>query len=379
MPMTDKKLASALALRTDRRSGPEHARRNNRSWVLQSLYHSGPASRADLARKTGLTRVTISDLVAELIGENLIVELGQADEVRPGKPATLVDMNRTGFQILALDLSGAGYITGAMLDLAGNVLVEEQRELADATGEAVIEHVVSLSHNLIAKATAPILGVGVGSPGIVDGAGIVRNAGNLEWHNVELRSILTKELGIPVLVANDANAAALAEHTFGDHSGDLLVLKIGSGVGSGLIVADTLILGSRFAAGEIGQVVIGTDNGANSPYDRKQTVEAWLSVPNIESRIAAGASEDQVLEEAGWRLGIVIAPVVGALNLRKVIINGPEHIVNARLISAASSTLLSRTMPEFHSEVEFVSTSLGTHAVLLGAAVLVLSERLGVS
>lgn len=379
MPMTDKKLTGAMALRTDRRSGPEHSRRNNRSLVLQSLYHSGPASRADLARKTGLTRVTISDLVAELISENLILELGQADEVRPGKPATLVDMNRAGFQILALDLSGANYITGAMLDLAGNVLVEERRDLAGATGDAVVKHLVSLSHDLIAKATAPILGVGVGSPGIVDGDGVVRNAGNLDWHNVELRSILAKELGIPVLVANDANAAALAEHTFGNHSGDLLVLKIGSGVGSGLIVADTLILGSRFAAGEIGQVVIGTDNGANSPYDRKQTVEAWLSVPNIEARIIAGASENQVLEEAGWRLGIVIAPVVGALNLRKVIINGPEHIVNDRLISAASSTLLSRTMPEFHSEVEFVSTSLGAHAVLLGAAVLVLSERLGVS
>lgn len=379
MPMTDKKLANAVTLRTDRRSGPEHARQNNRSLVLQSLYHSGPASRADLARKTGLTRVTISDLVLELINENLVIELGQADEVRPGKPATLIDINRAGFEILALDLSGANYITGAVLDLDGNIRFEETLELGGVVGAEVVTSVISLCQKLLAKASAPIIGVGVGSPGIVDGSGVVRNAGNLKWENVELRKILEKELQLPVLIANDANAAALAEHTFGDHSGDLLVLKIGSGVGSGLIVADTLILGSRFAAGEIGQVVVGTDNGANSPYDRGQTVEAWLSVPSIEARIASGLSQDQVLEEAGWRLGIVIAPIVGALNLRKVIINGPEHIVNERLIKAATDTLLSRTMPEFHSEVEFVSTPLGAHAVLLGAAVLVLSERLGVS
>lgn len=379
MPMTDKRLAHAVTLRTDHRSGPEHTRQNNRSLVLQALYRSGPASRAELARKTGLTRVTISDLVQALMKENLIIELGQADEVRPGKPATLIDINRTGFQIIALDLSGTESITGAIVDLDGTVLIEDHAVINGSSGEQLLHLVIALAQKLKTKATAPILGVGVGTPGIVDGAGVVRNSGNLEWHDLELRALLTQELQLPVLVANDANASALAEHSFGDHLGDLLVVTIGTGVGSGLIVADTLLLGSRFAAGEIGQVVIGTDKGANSPYDRTQTAEAWLSVPSIEARIAAGGDEDQVLEEAGWRLGIVIAPIVGALNLRKVIINGPEHVVNERLISAATRTMASRTMPEFHSEVEFVSSSLGSYAVLLGAAVLVLSERLGVS
>ncbi|OYX52554.1 MAG: sugar kinase, partial [Micrococcales bacterium 32-70-13] len=84
---------------------PEQARAHNRSLVLQTLYRSGPLSRADLARETALTRVTVGDLVAELIGEELALELGtRVDASRPGKPATLLDLNRDGHRIVGIDL-----------------------------------------------------------------------------------------------------------------------------------------------------------------------------------------------------------------------------------------------------------------------------------
>src|SRR3712207_5230780 len=84
---------------------PELARVHNRSMVLQHLFHSGPRSRADLARETGLTRVTISDLVGSLLDEGLVDELGsRAAEGRPGKPATLVGLRTGAFQIVAVDL-----------------------------------------------------------------------------------------------------------------------------------------------------------------------------------------------------------------------------------------------------------------------------------
>src|SRR5690242_19263605 len=102
--------ATGRTLRPSAKSLPEHSRSHNRALVLQTLYSSGSISRADLARATGLTRVTISDLVAQLISDDLVVELGQRTAssehgARPGKPATLLDINRTGFQILGLDLS----------------------------------------------------------------------------------------------------------------------------------------------------------------------------------------------------------------------------------------------------------------------------------
>src|SRR5215216_342903 len=95
--------ASGRALRPTTKVLPEHARGHNRSLVLQTLYRD-QVSRADIARETGLTRVTVSDLIAELIGEGLVVEAGQREDSRPGKPATLLDLNRKAFQILGVDL-----------------------------------------------------------------------------------------------------------------------------------------------------------------------------------------------------------------------------------------------------------------------------------
>jgi len=107
------------ALRPTTKVLPEHARGHNRSLVLQTLYRSGTLSRADLARSTGLTRVTISDLVADLMDEKLVVEVGQRDGSRPGKPATMLDINRGGFQIIGIDLSDYAVFRGAVLDLDG--------------------------------------------------------------------------------------------------------------------------------------------------------------------------------------------------------------------------------------------------------------------
>ena len=105
--------ATGRTLRPSAKSLPEHSRSHNRALVLQTLYRAGSISRADLARATGLTRVTISDLVAQLISDDLIVELGQREDARPGKPATLLDINRSGFQILGLDLSDHAVLRAA--------------------------------------------------------------------------------------------------------------------------------------------------------------------------------------------------------------------------------------------------------------------------
>src|SRR3954471_17807485 len=84
---------------------PEHARGHNRSLVLQTLYRSGTLSRADLARSTGLTRAPLSARAAALMGETVCEEVGQRDGPRPDKPATMLDINRGGFQIIGNDLS----------------------------------------------------------------------------------------------------------------------------------------------------------------------------------------------------------------------------------------------------------------------------------
>lgn len=374
--------ATGRALRPSAKSLPEHARSHNRALVLQTLYRSGIISRADLARATGLTRVTISDLVSQLIGDDLIVELGQREDARPGKPATLLDINRTGFQILGLDLSDHAQFRGGVLNLDGGVLEHRQVPLDNATGQAAVDKVIALTRELIAAATAPIMGIGVGSPGVVDLGGTVLSAPNLGWSDLPLQAILAEATGLPVLVANDANAAVLAEHSFGGALSDIMLIKVGHGVGAGLLLGGTPLFGSRFAAGEIGHVVVGTDGGAECACGKTGCLETWLAIPRLTANLESAdgpAARAAILRQAGERLGIALAPVVGALDLAEVVLSGPAELLDGPLAEAAIDTLRDRTMAEFHGDLTVRMTALGQDIVMRGAAAMVLSGQLGVS
>lgn len=371
------------ALRPTTKVLPEHARSHNRSLVLQTLYRAGERSRADIARETGLTRVTISDLVAELMAEGLIVELGQREGSRPGKPATLLDLNRGAYQIVGLDLSAFEIFRGALLDLDGGVIARAEVPLAGSTGAEATAKVVALAEGLIAQATAPILGVGVGSPGVVDLAGVVLAAPNLGWRDEPLQATLAGHLALPVLVANDANAAVLAEHSFGGADSDMMLIKVGHGVGAGLLLGGSLLRGSRFAAGELGHVAVGTHGGAECVCGKNGCLETWLATPRLDAAISAarasGGPTEPILREAGRHLGIALAPVVGALDLAEVVLSGPAELLDGPLMEATVETLAARTMAEFHSGLTVRMTTLGEDIVVRGAAAMVLSGQLGVS
>ncbi|MRG61089.1 ROK family protein [Agromyces sp. CFH 90414] len=377
--------ARGRALRQTGKVLPEHARGHNRTLVLQTLYSHGLRSRADLARETGLTRVTVSDLVAELIAEGLVVELGPREDARPGKPATLIDIDRGAFQIVGLDLSEHDRLRGAVIDLDGGIVARADVELAGATGDAATELVIGLARRLTELATVPLLGIGIGTPGVVDPAGVVRSAPNLGWTSEPLQARVAGALGAPVLVANDANVGVLAEHGAGEGR-DLLLVKIGHGVGAGLIVGGRPVVGSDFAAGEIGHVVVGTDDGPRCACGKHGCLEAWVAVPRLAEQLEAieadggeASARDDVLREAGRRLAIVLAPVVGALNLAEVVLSGPADLLDGAFHDAAVDTLRQRTIADQHRDLRLRMTTLGPDIVLRGAAVMVLSGQLGVS
>lgn len=386
---TTQGFASGRALRPSAKVLPEHARNHNRSLVLQTLYRAGQQSRADIARSTGLTRVTISDLVGEFIAEGLIVETGQREDARPGKPATLLDINRRAFQIVGVDLSDYAKFRGALLDLDGTILERREVALAGSTGTEATAKVDDLVGQLVALATSPILGVGVGSPGVVDLGGTVLSAPNLGWAGVRLQEDLERRFSLPVVVANDANAAVLAEHSFGGADRDMMLVKVGHGVGAGLLLGGTPLFGSRFAAGEIGHVVVGTEGGLPCVCGKTGCLETWLAAPRLEAALAAAAASgtpgetepagQRVLAEAARHLGIALAPVVGALNLAEIVLSGPTHLLDGPLAAATIETLRNRTMAEFHGDLTLRMTTLGEDIVVRGAAVMVLSGQLGVS
>lgn len=359
---------------------PEHARGHNRALVLQTLYHAGAMSRADLSRETGLTRVTISDLVAEFIADGIVIEMGVRETVGPGKPPILIDIDRVGHQIIGLDLSGPNAFVGAVLSLDGDVL--ERREIArpeGPDGAAVYAATLDLARQLVAASTQPLLGVGIGTPGVVRPDGLVLSSPNLGWNDFPLEAKLGAELDLPVLARNDANAAVLAEYTFGDAKADFMLIKIGRGVGAGLITGSQPLLGSRFAAGEIGHVVVGTDGGPRCACGKDGCLEAWLSVTRLREALDADpAGRDAILRDAGTRMGIAIAPIVAALDLSEVVVSGPADLLDGILIDSAIETLHARTL-EGVFEDTLIRLTRQEDIVLRGAAVMVLSAQLGVS
>ncbi|GAA1646372.1 ROK family transcriptional regulator [Microbacterium flavum] len=378
-PRTGRSFGAGRALRQAVKVLPEHARAHNRSLVLQTLFHQGAMSRADLSRETGLTRVTISDLVAELIDDGYVAERGVREVTGPGKPAILVDLDREGHRIIGLDLSRSDRFLGAVLTLDGEIVARHDVDVpADRAG--ILPAVIELMRTLVADAHAPILGIGVGSPGIVDAHGVVLTAPNFGWSGVDLQQILRSEVALPILVANDANAAVLAEYTFGGAGEDVMLVRVGRGVGSGLLAGGQPMVGSRFAAGEIGHVTVGTDGGPVCVCGKVGCLEAWLSEPSLRRALSEpGADRDAVLRDAGERLGIALAPIVGALDLSEVVLSGPQELLEGPLAEATVETLRARTLAEFHDGVRVRMTEQGEDIVLRGAAVMVLSGQLGVS
>ncbi len=370
---------------------PTEARALNRSVILQKLFQFGPTSRADLARMTGLTRVTVSSVIEQLLSENLVSELGTVSHPnKSGKPAILVGLSDDSWQIAAIDLANDGSLSGAVLSLSGDIIAKVSYDHRLPKGDDGVTALIAFCHQLIAIADRSLLGVGISSPGIITPQGVIEQAPNRGWYDIPLADILTKELDVPVLVANDANTAALAEYTFGDVSDDgLFCLVIADGVGAGLVVSGGLLHGAHNAAGEIGHVTAVDERDANTllgaplpcACGRTGCLETILSESRLHDAVVGLPDEEKhhKLAALGARLGTILAPLVASLNTGDIVISGPSELIEGPLVNAVESTIRERTLPRTHANLRVRLSAIGSDGALKGAAALVLSGRLGIA
>lgn len=360
---------------------PAHARVHHRSLVLQHLFDSGPHTRSELASLSGLTRPTVTDVVADLLADGLVADLGVRPGTRMGKPATLVGIHAEGAYVVCLDLSGDHAQRGSVVDLAGTTVVSREIAIDAAQGEEAVRLTIELARALLDAAPGRVLGVGVGSPGVVSVDGVVRHAPNLGWTRLDLRARLADALDLPVHVANDADTAALAEDTFGDGSGaGLLLVEIGRGVGAGILLDGHLLRGPFGTAGEIGHVTIVPD-GPECSCGRHGCLESYTSAPRLRARIEGLAPDDAAAElaAAGRQLGQTVAPVAQALGLQDIVLSGPDELLDGAFRAAVEQTVLSLTRPFGDEPIRVRMSALGHDGVLAGAAALVLDSELGLS
>ncbi|RWZ49914.1 ROK family transcriptional regulator [Labedella phragmitis] len=342
---------------------PTDARAHNRTLVLRTVLRTPDVSRADVSRITGLSRITVSDLVGGLVSDGLLVETdARESKGRPGKPATPLQVNPLAFAIIAIDLSQPHRFHGAALSITGQI--QHRAEVrGDLTGGAALTAVVNLIARLQSAAAPRIGGIGIGSPGIVDGSGTVVESTNLGWRRLPLATQVSERFGVPTIVENDANAAVTAEMN-ADGSEDLLLVRIGTGLGGAAIVNGHLVRGANNAAGELGHITMP------GPGDSPATVEATIQ------RLLEQGGDPGLVQRVGTVLGEQLAPVVAMLDVPEIVIEGP-HGLDVAAIAAAAETAIAglrrigtghpcRVRPGSHDE----------DVVLIGMADLLLSRTI---
>lgn len=350
---------------------PKDARRHHRAMVLQQLFDQGPHSRADLARHSGLTRVTVSDVVSGLLADGLVTELGTRPGVRQGKPATLIGLSDNGPVVVAIDLSGSDTFAGALIDLHGRVLA---RHSEPATrGESAVDAVIAIADALQTSTSRTILGVGIGTPGIVSPDGVIVQAPNIEWEDLDLAARVHTAGGYPVHIANDANLASIAECAFGDgDDGGLLLITVGQGVGGGVLVDGRSLSGPLLSSGEIGHVVVDPE-GSRCACGNRGCLETSLSAPALRR-----AAADDERAAVGARLGSVLTPVVTTLGIADVVLYGPTDLLDGPLLDATREALARQSLPFVAQRIHVRLVPQEAELVLTGAAAHVRFCEMGV-
>lgn len=358
--------------RQPRKASRAESRRWNLLTTLQTIAARGPTSRAEVARVTGLTKATVSTLVSELIDDDLVTELGRAEPVAAGKPPRLLGVNGRGRQIVAVDLSHQPF-RAILVDLdhqASHVAIADE----EATGDDAVAVVVDVVAECVDHADAPVLGVGVGTPGMIDGDGVIRDAAHLDWHHVPLRKLLVDRFGLPVAVGNDAHVSALAQLRATPDAETLLFVAVGEGIGAGLVLNGRLHTGDHLSSGEIGHVVV-EPAGRECRCGSTGCLETLAAVPAIR-RNGGGDLVTEAVEAGARELAATLAVVVSAIDVNHVVL-GSELVAHDNWVATVAGELRARMHPARRDTVTVTATDLDD-PVMAGAAALVMAEVLGV-
>ncbi len=374
-------------------------RHQNLRLVLQCVVAEGSISRADIVRATGLTAATVSQLVAQLEEDGLVVELGTGPSAG-GKPPTLYGLNASARIIVAVDLSD-GKRVGSVLDLEGNLLYKTETSRDALGGQAGVEQLYATIDELVANAPAPPLGIGIGSPGVIDDQGRVIEASYLNWHDLPLAELVADRYDLPVHVINNSRAAALAEYSFGEHDAEnLLVVKVGNGVGAGIVLDGRIHGGEDSAAGEIGHVVVEPDglecycgrvgcletvvaasriNDSVTPHIDEPSASVTSNLEVAGSLALAGNPEVlSIIDDAATRLGSVLSTTVAVLDIHRVVITGIVSGLGDPFLDRLRTSIDNGVLSTLASKLELCYGHTGDRAVRMGAAALVMNKELGV-
>ncbi|WP_285727339.1 ROK family transcriptional regulator [Psychromicrobium xiongbiense] len=371
-------------------------RQQNQRRIVQALSSVGPLTQAELSRHTGLSTATVSNLVRIMSDDGLVTT---APTTSSGRRATSVQLNSEGAVAVGIDV-GRSHVRVVLASLDYRVVAEGAARLPlGHRAEEGVQAATSLLTGLLAETGLPpsaVIGAGVGIPGPIDSrsGAVIQGAILPEWVGIKILDMLQNALQVPAYVDNDANLGALAQITWGEHTAvqNLVFIKIGSGIGSGLILDGSLFYGAIGVTGEIGHTIIA-EHGLVCRCGNRGCLETMASTTTMMELLArrnpAPATVDDILrlahegdpatlrvvDDAGLAVGRAAAVVANLLNPEVIVIGGPLAGLGDLLLDPVRRGLLRHVVPAVGATTEVVMSSLGNRAEALGAAALVLQHQ----
>ncbi|MCZ2525545.1 ROK family transcriptional regulator [Streptomyces sp. HB2AG] len=369
--------------------------RANLERVVRAVRLAGSLTQAEIARTTGLSAATVSNIVRELRD-------GGAVEVTPtssgGRRARSVSLSGDAGIVVGVDF-GHSHLRVAVGNLAHQVLAEESEpidvDVSAAEGLGRAEELVGRLVESTGIGREKVIGVGLGVPGPIDvGTGVLGSTSILPgWSGINPREELSGRLGMPVYVDNDANLGALGEVVWGAGRGlrDLAYIKVASGVGAGLVINGRIYRGPGGTAGEIGHITLD-ESGPVCRCGNRGCLETFtaaryvlgllggshgpgLTVPGM-VRLAREGDPGcrRVVSDVGRHVGMGVANLCNVLNPQRVILGGDLAEAGELVLAPIRESVARYAIPSAARQLSVVHGALGARAEVLGALALVLSE-----
>ena len=383
--------------------------------ILLSLLHEGSVSRVELAEKTSLSTTTVTNLISELIEQGIVIEEGLEETIgrrRVGRPRTTLHLVADARYAVGVHI-GIGMfrvsVTDLFADIISSNIVPFQRT---APPEQVLNLIVEWIEKTVSDSQVDrrrIIGVGIGASGLVNyQTGVNILAPRLEWHDVPIREILSKQLSFPVVVDNNVRAMALAEAFFGAGRGvNSLAFVYGRiGVGAGFVVGGQIFRGSSAGAGEIGHTIVIPEGGQLcrcGNHGCLETLVSETSLISLAEEIVARRPDDGLLRQlqqddgeqpierifavaragdqeirdmiAGQAcyLGMALANLVNVINPELILLGGMFAQAEELILPVVEKTMRELSFAGLGDKVRVQPTSFGWRAGVIGAAALALS------
>lgn len=376
--------------------------------IIRIIRDGGPLSPADIARRSGFAKSTVSLYVERLLSAGLVRE-----EIKSGGKRRTLKVAESAGYVVGVDL-GQTHLNVGLCDLEANILETSygRVDFSHQGPEAVLDRIVEATRALVSRSgflPAELFGVGVGLPGPVDYIhGVPVSPPVMPgWDRFPVASQLARELACPVFVDNDANVMALAEREKGvaDGERDFMVVKAGSGIGAGIVVDGRIYRGAKGAAGDIGHIGIdGVETlcrcgnrgcleavaggkaltllaeeaarSGSSPFLASHLAAGKIINPELLALGAAHGDEEclHIVIDAGKALGNVLAKLVNFFNPSLIVIGGGLSDLGERYLASIRESIYHRSTPLATSDLVIKRSGLRDRAGVTGAAVLVLDE-----